>query len=83
MQVAELDEPVEDQKGFIYEKKAIIQALQQAQRNDRFNWVECPLPGVNHAVMLEHLKPVNKRRLQLLAQRRRALPGPEGVVLEA
>lgn len=65
--VAELADPVEDQMGFIYEKSAILNALKQAQR-DRCNWVECPLPGVNHAIMAHHLKPVSKRRLQMLAK---------------
>lgn len=83
VQVTELDDPVEDQKGFIYERSAIVAALQQAQRNDRMNWVECPLPGVNHAVMLHHLKPVNKRRLQMQAQRRPTQPERRGVVLDA
>lgn len=53
--------------GFIYERAAIVNALKQAQR-DHCNWVECPLPGVSHAIMAHHLKPVNKRRLQMLAK---------------
>jgi hypothetical protein len=67
LQVAELADPVEDQMGFIYEKSAILNALKQAQR-DRCNWVECPLPGVEHKIMAHHLKPVSKRRLQMLAK---------------
>lgn len=55
--------------GFIYERAAIENAIKAASR-DRCNWVECPLPGVKHAIMLHHLKPVNKRRLQLLAKLR-------------
>lgn len=67
LQVAELSNPVEDQMGFIYERAAILNALKQARR-DRCNWVECPLPGVSHSIMEHHLKPVNKRRLQMLAK---------------
>lgn len=53
--------------GFIYEKAAIMNAIQQAQR-DGYNWVQCPLPAVSHTIMAHHLKPVNKRRLQMLAK---------------
>lgn len=83
VQIAELDNPVEDQKGFIYERSAIVAAINQAQQADHCNWVECPLPGVSHAVMLHHLKPVNKRRLQMQAQRRPTQPDRRGVVLDA
>jgi hypothetical protein len=84
LQVADLDDPVEDEKGFIYERKAIEAALKKALRDDRMNWIECPLPAVSHPVMLHQLKPVNKRRLQLQAQRsKQTQPERRGVVLDA
>ena len=67
LQLADLDEPLEDQQGFIYEGAAIRNALHQAMQ-DRCNWIECPLPGVSHKIMMHHLKPANKRRLQRMAK---------------
>lgn len=68
LQLADLDDPLEDQKGFIYEGAAIREALRKAAQVDRFNWIECPLPGVSHKIMQHHLKPANKRRLQRMAK---------------
>lgn len=70
-QLADLDEPLEDQEGFIYEGVAIRGALQHTMREDGFNWIECPLPGVSHRIMLHNLKPANKRRLQRMAKLKR------------
>jgi hypothetical protein len=89
LQLAELQNPVEDQVGFIYERSAIEAAIKAEARNG-YNWVECPLPAVKHAIMLHHLKPVNKRRLQLLAklrqkqqQREQGTQAANRVVLDA
>lgn len=70
-QLAELDEPLQDQMGFIYEGAAIRGAIRQEQRNG-YNWVECPMPGASHQIFLQNLKPVNKRRLQRLAKQKQA-----------
>jgi len=67
LQLADLDDPLEDQEGFIYEGAAIREALRKATL-DRCNWIECPLPGVSHKIMQHHLKPANKRRLQRMAK---------------
>jgi hypothetical protein len=75
--------------GFIYERKAIEGAIKAAGR-EGYNWVECPLPGVKHTIMLHQLKPINKRRLQLLEKLRqkhqqlgRNTQAPNRVVLDA
>lgn len=69
--MAELDEPVQDQAGFVYEKAAIVGALRQAAQ-ERMNWVECPLPGVSHKIMLHNLQPANRKRLARLKRARDA-----------
>lgn len=83
--MADLDDPVEDQLGFVYEGAAIRDALKLAAR-DHMNWIECPLPAVSHRIMLYHLKPANKRRLQRLArarqQQQQTQAGGGRVVLE-
>jgi hypothetical protein len=84
VQVSELDEPVEDQQGFVYEAAAIRAALAAAAR-DRMNWIECPCPGVSHRIMLHNLKPANRRRLQRLARARAAAAAknaPGAIVLD-
>lgn len=78
LQLADLRDPVEDQAGFIYEREAIVKALQRAQHDDRFNWIECPVPGVSHKIMMHHLKSVNKKRLQLMARVRQQQQQREG-----
>jgi hypothetical protein len=86
IQLVDLDEPMEDHLGFVYEKKAVMEAFQHAFRTEYSQFIECPVPGVNHTIFMNQLKPVNKRRLQRLARVRQQQAGtqaPRGVVLDA
>mmetsp|Transcript_138 Transcript_138/g.301 ORF Transcript_138/g.301 Transcript_138/m.301 type:complete len:250 (-) Transcript_138:266-1015(-) len=56
--VMELVEPVEDKKGYIYEKEHILQMLRQARGQP----IKCPEAGTSHMVTLAELRP--SRRVQ-------------------
>lgn len=67
-QVIELKDPVEDEKGYIYERSAILAHIQQQGRGQ--GWCDAPFPGANHRVFAHTLKPSSK---VLRQQRRRRL----------
>eukprot|EP00890_Picochlorum_soloecismus_P005823 jgi/Picsp_1/6241/NSC_03595-R1_protein len=60
----DLDEPVEDAKGFVYEKKPLVDYLRQAKGRRK-----SPIAETNHIVTVNELKPAKH---VLAAQRRRA-----------
>ena len=65
----ELQDPVEDQKGYVYDKKAIY-AYIDASRGGQ---VQCPVMGCTHMVSRATLKPcthVLKRRERQQRQQR-------------
>ena len=51
VQLVDLEDPVEDQLGFVYEGDAIRKAVARAR--DRLT---CPIPGTNHRVSSSDLK---------------------------
>lgn len=65
VQLIDLQEPVEDDKGFVYEGEAIRHTL---RRSD--GWMECPVAGASHRVQLNTLKPC-RRILRMQKQRKR------------
>jgi hypothetical protein len=86
LQLVDLQEPVEDHMGFVYERNAIVEAFQHAARTENSAFIECPVPGASHTIFLHQLKPANRRRLQRLARARQQQAGtqaPRGVVLDA
>ena len=46
----ELDEPVEDSKGFVYEKADIVNFMKGKS-------IQCPVAGTNHMVSAAGLRP--------------------------
>lgn len=64
------EEPVQDQKGYVYEKKAIEQYV----KNMRGRPVPCPQSGTTHVITLNDLKPargVERMRKRAKLMRRR------------
>lgn len=60
----ELDEPVEDLKGFVYERADIVRFMKQQQS------ILCPVSGTNHSVSVGDLRPARAiMRAQSRAQR--------------
>lgn len=53
--VFELTEPVEDQKGFIYDKQAVLNYIREKGRNG--NPVVCPISGARHTITQQSLRP--------------------------
>ncbi|GBF92693.1 hypothetical protein Rsub_05062 [Raphidocelis subcapitata] len=71
--VLELADPVEDEKGYVYDRAAITAHIRQRGYNGA---CDAPFPGVSHSVVLSRLKPAarvlraqKRRRLGLDAQR--------------
>lgn len=62
--VEDLDEPVEDLKGFVYEQAAILEYI------GRKPSVPCPVAGTSHAVKKADLKP-SRAAIRLKARRGR------------
>mmetsp|Transcript_6794 Transcript_6794/g.15043 ORF Transcript_6794/g.15043 Transcript_6794/m.15043 type:complete len:240 (+) Transcript_6794:110-829(+) len=65
--VMELEEAVTDKKGYIYEKKAIMQHLRQNSNRP----VKCPVAGTTHFITAAELQPAH----QVSRAKRRALFG--------
>jgi hypothetical protein len=65
--VERLNEPVEDAKGFIYEKKAIVEFI--GRKSSR----ECPMAGTTHKVTVAELR--ESRVALKLKQRAQAVAG--------
>lgn len=65
-QLLDLQEPVEDQKGVVYEGEAVRAAL----RASRMGWLEAPVAGSHHRITLASLKPC-RRVLRMQKQRAR------------
>jgi hypothetical protein len=65
VQLIDLDDPVEDQKGFVYEGAAI-----RADITRNRGRIECPMAGASHWVTAADLKPC-KRILRLQKHRQR------------
>lgn len=59
--VEEMDDPVEDERGFVYEREAIVQYIGKSKSKD------CPVAGTNHKVTVSELKP--SRAAKKLKQR--------------
>jgi hypothetical protein len=68
LQLIDLDEPVEDQKGFVYEGAAIKENVR------RYGRIECPVAGASHYIGLSDLKPC-RRVLRMQKHRQRHGPG--------
>eukprot|EP00877_Chromochloris_zofingiensis_P006076 jgi/Chrzof1/1721/Cz10g18170.t1 len=64
--IIELDDPVEDSKGFVYSKAALLAAIRGSGQRQ---WVEAPFPGAHHRVTASDLKP-SKRVLRAKKQQR-------------
>uniref|UniRef100_A0A061R632 SP-RING-type domain-containing protein n=1 Tax=Tetraselmis sp. GSL018 TaxID=582737 RepID=A0A061R632_9CHLO len=67
IEVLKLREPVEDDKGYVYEKEAVVDYITRESHHRR--QVPCPQAGTTHYISLESLVPA---RRVLKAQRRRA-----------
>ncbi|KAK3264957.1 hypothetical protein CYMTET_26326 [Cymbomonas tetramitiformis] len=67
--IEELDDPVEDQQGFIYEKELIERMITRSRTNE----VNCPQIGTTHTIKLKDLKPAYglKARVERENKRRR------------
>ena len=66
----ELDEPVEDRRGFVYEKADILRFI------GRQGTIQCPVSGTNHSVSADQLQPARAvLKMQKLAQREGAAHG--------
>eukprot|EP00878_Enallax_costatus_P006745 GHUV01007071.1.p1 GENE.GHUV01007071.1~~GHUV01007071.1.p1 ORF type:complete len:248 (+),score=71.52 GHUV01007071.1:273-1016(+) len=61
----DLKDPVEDDKGFVYEGEAIRQTITRSG-----GWMECPVAGASHRVQLSTLKPC-RRVIRMQKQRQR------------
>jgi hypothetical protein len=57
LQLLELEDPVEDQMGFVYEKSAIVDAIRKANNPRSRNKLTSPIAGTNHLIGMEDLKP--------------------------
>lgn len=65
VQLVDLESPVEDDKGFVYEGSAIRTAITRGG-----GVIECPVAGASHMVRLTNIKP-SRRVLRLQKQKRR------------
>ena len=63
LQLIDLEEPVQDAKGFVYEKKPLVDYLRQAKGRRK-----SPIAETNHIVTVNELKPAKH---VVAAQRRR------------
>lgn len=68
--IADIEEPVQDQKGYVYERRAIEQYI----RSKRGAPVPCPQSGTSHALTLADLKPAKavvrmRKRAKLMENR--------------
>eukprot|EP00740_Mantoniella_antarctica_P018412 CAMPEP_0198692904 /NCGR_PEP_ID=MMETSP1468-20131203/238122_1 /TAXON_ID=1461545 /ORGANISM="Mantoniella sp, Strain CCMP1436" /LENGTH=237 /DNA_ID=CAMNT_0044447165 /DNA_START=32 /DNA_END=742 /DNA_ORIENTATION=+ len=61
--IDEIEEPVVDQKGYVYDKKAITQYI-----NQKGGKAPCPQSGTSHVISIKDLKPARS----VLTQRKRA-----------
>ena len=68
-QIMELEEPVEDERGYVYEKAAILDHIRQQERRSPGQCV-CPVSGTTHIITAAGLRPA---RAVKQAQRRRRL----------
>jgi hypothetical protein len=68
LQLIDLDDPVEDQKGFVYEGAAI-----RADITRNRGRIECPMAGASHWVTAADLKPC--RRILRMQKHRQRHPG--------
>lgn len=71
-QIFELAEPVEDRRGFVYER-AVIEAMLRSQPT---NSAMCPVAGTNHTVQLTDLKTARK----VLREKKRRERAPNAVL---
>jgi len=62
----DLEDPVEDEKGYVYSRAAIIQHI----NSTRQGWCEAPISGASHRVTVASLKPSARVKRQ---QKRRRL----------
>lgn len=67
IRVMDLVDPVEDSKGYVYEKQAIMHLLQRSRNQS----IECPEAGTQHLVRIQDLHPARK----VLAAREREHQG--------
>jgi hypothetical protein len=60
--VDDLDEPVEDQKGYVYDKQGIYQYISSrgVPAGSAHAQVQCPVMGCNHMVSRATLKPCQR-----------------------
>lgn len=54
----DIEEPVQDAKGFVYEKTAIVQYIRRAPGPSAY--IECPVYGANHKLAENDLKPAKR-----------------------
>lgn len=73
-QLIELDEPVEDQMGFVYEGAA-IRADINGQHNKQ---LQCPVAGASHVLTLQSLKPCRRILRQQKARQKQHGAGQQG-----
>lgn len=75
----ELEDPVEDEAGIVYDRAAIEGHIRSTMRTNRNNSVMCPLAGSTHEVSLNSLRTAAKViRAQKRNQRREAERAEEG-----
>jgi E3 SUMO-protein ligase NSE2 len=72
--VLELEDPVEDEVGYVYDRQAIVQMLKNAGPRG----IKCPEAGTNHRVTEGRLRPATK---VLAAQRKAAKAARRGAKL--
>lgn len=84
-QVLELEQPVEDRAGFVYDKAAITRALQA-----NGGAIVCPVAGASHTVRMADLRPCKRierakkaARLQNLRNMVQQQAGPAAAAADA
>ena len=74
MSLKDIQDPVEDDKGYVYERQPMEQYITQHTRRIRETAVDCPQSGTTHKVSLASLKPAMKllrqRKVAELARKR-------------
>lgn len=77
--VFDLTEPVEDLKGFIYEKQAVLNYIRDKSRSGQT--VACPISGARHTITQQGLRPATRiERLKRNAKYASALQARGGAV---
>ena len=69
VEITELEEPVKDKMGYIYEKKAILKYLQGGRYNTGNGVRRCPVGGTQHTLCAQDLQ---LAMMQIRAYKRRA-----------